>query len=115
MVHLETAYGSGEQIQITGVRFLTGFESINVVEQSESSEECLSSSSIMKMPQSVSQHEMIEDKTPSPTASERLTEETLSDISSPANLSFDEVDWQDCPAEQEEYVILYDDSSSDGE
>jgi len=95
--------------------------SIKVVEQSETGQESLSSSSIMKMPESVLQakHEELDDQVPSPTTSDGLTDETISDKGSlgSADISLDSIDWQDCsgePAEQEEYVILYDDSSSDG-
>ena len=46
------------------------------------------------------------------------TDETISNMGSLGsaeildNLSYDS-DWQECPGEQEEYVILYDDSSSE--
>jgi hypothetical protein len=91
---------------------------INVVEQSETSQDGLSSSSIMKMPESVLQakHEELDDQVPSPTTTEQLTDEAISDKESlgSANISFDSCDWPGEPTEQEEYVILYDDSSSDG-
>ena len=90
-----------------------------IVTEPQGETESLSSSSIMKMPGSVL-HEgnqtMSDERT-----SRVATDETMSNMGSLGsaeildNLSYDS-DWQDCPGEQagqEEYVILYDDSSSE--
>jgi hypothetical protein len=67
----------------------------------------------MKMPESVLQakHKELDDQVPSP------TDETISDKESLGNISLDSCDWQDCSGEvaEQEYVVLYDDSSSDGD
>ena len=98
--------------------------SIHVTEPQNETSESLSSSSVMKMPHPASRENSrstFDGKILHEGTSERLTDETISDAGSSGtagtleNLS-DESDWQDCPMDplgREEYVILYDDSSSE--
>lgn len=89
--------------------------SINVTEP-QGDTESLSSSSIMQMPQSV-----LHDGNRTASDNRISRDETISNAGSSGtagtldDLSYDS-DWQDCPGDpagHDEYVILYDDSSSE--
>ncbi|KAF8634893.1 hypothetical protein AX15_000643 [Amanita polypyramis BW_CC] len=95
---------------------------IYVAEPQNEASESLSSSSVMKMPHPASREnsrEGFEDKVLPARTSERSADVSDAGTSETAgtldNLSYDS-DWQDCPADPvggEDYVILYEDSSSE--
>ncbi|KAK2461405.1 hypothetical protein APHAL10511_005868 [Amanita phalloides] len=90
---------------------------IDVTEPQAETSDSLSSSSIVKMPRSVSHDDNFGDSMSRVATSEGLTDEMTSNAGSSGTTEMmDDSDWQDCPrdpAGQEEYVILYDDSSSE--